>query len=219
VTAQSASRFKIAFPSTVGTGGLPLFTATSNLTTDTSGATASLGAVLFTGAVRFGTTYNGGTDGDTSTPGFISNAGAFAGTTPTGSDPIEVFNIPMRATAAGTLTFTTSFPTDHPTHDILEYNPGHSSTPLQASQIHFSTASVEVGSTFNAVNDTFTVNQDSQNNTVNPLANDANVGSNTNTLTISAVGATDHGGTVTIASDGKTLKYTNLHVHVQKSGQ
>src|SRR5262249_30264397 len=40
------------------------------------------------------------------------------------------------------------------------------------------------------------------------LANDTSIGGATNTLTISAVGATDHGGTVTIASDGKTIKYT-----------
>src|SRR5207253_2713349 len=72
----------------------------------------------------------------------------------------------------------------------------------------YGAASVEVGSTFNAVNDTFAANEDSTNNTINPLANDTNIGSNTNTLTISAVGTPNHGGTVTISSDSKTLKYT-----------
>lgn len=57
-----------------------------------------------------------------------------------------------------------------------------------------------------AVNDNFTVEEDSQNNVFDVLANDStsDVGE---TLTVTAVSATSHGGTVTIGQDG-SLRYT-----------
>jgi hypothetical protein len=52
------------------------------------------------------------------------------------------------------------------------------------------------------------VNRDTTNNTLNVLANDSAAPDTGETLTITAVGATNRGGTVTIAPDGKSLRYT-----------
>lgn len=55
-----------------------------------------------------------------------------------------------------------------------------------------------------AVNDAFTVEQDSSNNSFNVLGNDSDVDGDT--LTISAVGATDNGGVA--GTDGATISYS-----------
>jgi VCBS repeat-containing protein len=158
-----------------------------------------------TGPLTYSDTYSNDQSGTTTTAGLIDEGGAFAGSTsPLGPTKREVFSVPLRATASGTLNFSGDAADNVPQHNVLVYNQNGG---VPASQIHFGTASVEVGATFNAVNDTFTANQDSASTSFNPLANDTNIGSATNTLTISAVGATDHGGTVTIASDGKTINY------------
>jgi VCBS repeat-containing protein len=159
-----------------------------------------------TGPITYSSTYSNDQAGTTTTAGLIDEGGAFAGSTsPLGATKREVFSVPLRASASGTLTFSGDPADNLPTHNVLVYGQDGA---VPAAQIHYGLASVEVGATFNAVNDTFTANQDSSNNSFNPLANDTNIGSATNTLTISAVGTTDHGGTVTISSDGKTIKYT-----------
>ena len=58
-----------------------------------------------------------------------------------------------------------------------------------------------------AVNDNFTVAEDSLANVFDVLANDTALPDTGETLTVTAVGATNHGGTVTIGDDGK-LRYT-----------
>ncbi len=52
------------------------------------------------------------------------------------------------------------------------------------------------------------MNEDSVGTSLNPLANDEVFAGSTGELVIVAVGATNHGGTVTIAADGKTVTYT-----------
>ena len=59
-----------------------------------------------------------------------------------------------------------------------------------------------------AVADTLTVEQNSTNNTLNLLANDTITPDTGETLTITAVGATSAGGTVTIAQGGGSVVYT-----------
>jgi len=157
-----------------------------------------------TGPLTYGANYPNGRSGTAAT-GLIDEAGAFTTSSNLGGNALEVYSVPMRATAVGTLTIATDPAEDTPQHDVLVLGQNASVTDAQ---IHYGTASIEVGSTFNAVNDTFTATEDTQNNTINPLANDTNVGSNTNTLTISAVGTPNHGGVVTISSDNKSLKYT-----------
>ena len=58
-----------------------------------------------------------------------------------------------------------------------------------------------------AVDDTLPVLQDSTNNTLDVLANDLIAPDEGETLTITAVGATNNGGTVTIANDNRSLVY------------
>ncbi|TWU50499.1 putative bifunctional phosphatase/peptidyl-prolyl cis-trans isomerase [Rubripirellula tenax] len=60
----------------------------------------------------------------------------------------------------------------------------------------------------NAVNDTFTVDQDSTNTSLAVLANDTFAPDTGETLTVTAVGTTTNGGTVTIATGGTAVLYT-----------
>ncbi len=59
-----------------------------------------------------------------------------------------------------------------------------------------------------ATNDLFTVTEDSTSNSLNVLANDTTAGDPGESLSIVEVGATEHGGTVTIAGDKLSLIYT-----------
>ncbi|HEY2411242.1 MAG TPA: tandem-95 repeat protein [Pirellulaceae bacterium] len=187
------------FAQDVRSGAQGVFAAYLDVNYDSTKATV-------TGPLTYSSTYSNEQTGTTTTAGLIDEGGAFAGnTSPLGPTKREVFSVPLRASASGTLTFSGDPADGLPDHNVLVYG---QDTAVPAAQIHYSSTSVEVGPTFNAVNDTFAVNQDSSNNSINPLANDANVGSATNTLTISAVGTTDHGGIVTISSDGKTLNYS-----------
>src|SRR5207253_3233945 len=125
--------------------------------------------------------------------------------TPTGAGDHEFFSVPMRATAAGNLVFATDPADDLPKDDVLLYNVN---VPIPHEQVRYDSLAITVTGTFNAADDTFNGTEDASSNSLTPLTNDTNIGSNTNTLTISAVGTTDHGGVVTINSDNKTLKYT-----------
>jgi cyclophilin family peptidyl-prolyl cis-trans isomerase len=158
-----------------------------------------------TGSIEFVTPYGGQQSGSTSTPGLLDEVGAFAGTTEVGVGQKEIFRVPMRATAGGSLLFSADTADIFPAHETLLYGDA-AALPLE--EIRYGTAAITINATFNAVNDTFNFNEDSQNNTVTPLTNDTNIGNANNVLTISAVGTTNHGGTVTIAADGKSLKYT-----------
>src|SRR5207244_4939722 len=118
----------------------------------------------------------------TATAGLIDEAGAIGGTGETGGGTFEVFSVPMRATAAGTLAFATNPADESPSHDVLVYS--GSTSGLPASKVHYGAASIEVGATFTAVNDTFAATEDTQNTTSNPLATDTTIASNTTTLII-----------------------------------
>lgn len=159
---------------------------------------------LVTGPIQFAAPYAGQQSG-TGTPGLLDDVGAFAGTSETGSGFKEIFRVPMRATAGGNLIFSGDPADVFPAHETLLYG---DTAGLDLEEIRFGTASITVNATFEAVNDTFNFNEDSQNNSVTPLTNDTSVGGATNVLTISAVGSTSNGGTVTIAADGKSLIYT-----------
>ena len=120
----------------------------------------------------------------------------------------------MRAIASGAPTFSGDAADNLPSHNVGVYDDpvtrrtdSHRGTPGDS----LTSAAIQVASTFNAVNDSFTATEDTQNNSFNPLANDTNIGSTTNTLTITATGTPDHGGTVSIAPDGKTISYTPSH--------
>jgi len=158
-----------------------------------------------TGPIQFGTQYANATTGNTSTPGLINEVGGVSGSiTPIGGGFKELFRVPMRATAGGSLLFLAES-ADLPESEISLYGLDPEVEPAQTT---FGTASVAVALTFTPHNDTATVNEDSTNNTINVLANDTIQPGSGNVLTIASVGATNQGGTVTIASDSKSLRYT-----------
>ena len=155
------------------------------------------------GPITYGSEY-GTQHSGTASAGQIDEVGAVAGSNELGQGLHDLFSIPMVANGSGTLTFVADPADNLPAHDALVY--GQNSAVND--EVRFGSVSISVNASFNAVNDTFNVDEDSTNSSLTPLANDTNIGNNQNTLTISAVGTTDHGGTVTIASDGKSLIYT-----------
>jgi hypothetical protein len=101
---------------------------------------AALAAV--TGPIQYSSTYANGVLGDTFRPGLIDDAGSFAYLSNLGGGVYEVFSVPMRASAAGVLEFTSN-PADYsPVTDVLVYG---SNDAVPAASIHFGTVSIAVG--------------------------------------------------------------------------
>ncbi|MEX2173763.1 MAG: Ig-like domain-containing protein [Pirellulaceae bacterium] len=157
-----------------------------------------------TGALSFGSIYQLFQSGTTTTPGLVDEVGAFGQTSPIGPGKFKLVSIPMRSKAAGPLTITADPADDTEARPAAVYLDNEE---IVFQEIRFGTASIAVNSTFLAVNDTFNANEDAQNQTLTPLANDTIAPGSGNVLTISAVGATNQGGTVQIAADGKSLIY------------
>jgi cyclophilin family peptidyl-prolyl cis-trans isomerase len=186
-----------------------------DLRSNPSGIFAFFADVLFesnlatvTGAIQFGSQYANGTSGSTSTSGLIDEVGGVSGSlSPIGGGLKELFRVPMKATATGTLHFVSEFADIFPAHDTLLYGVDPPD-PLSSAEIKFGTLSANINLTFTANNDTRMVNEDSSNNTINVLANDTIQPGSGNVLTIASVGTTSNGGTVTITADKKSLRYT-----------
>lgn len=176
-----------------------VFAAFTDITWDSTKATV-------TGPIVFSSDYGGDTSGSTATAGLIDEAGAISGLSELGGAAKKVFSIPMRSSATGNLVFSTNPADLLPDHDIL-LNQNNGIAILEE-EITFGTTSITVNASFNAVADTFNVNEDAPATSLNPIANDTNVGTATNVLTIVAVGPRSNGGNVTIAGDGKTILYT-----------
>ena len=159
-----------------------------------------------TGAVGHGTTYTVAATGSTSTAGLIDEVGgASASFSGAGTDEVLLFTVPMTASKGGTLSFSSNQADLGTAHEVLVFG---SNTPVDTSNVSYGSVSVNVNSRITATNDTFNVNEDSSNTSLTVLANDSLPVGQSGTLTVSAVGSTDHGGTVTIASDNKSVKYT-----------
>jgi large repetitive protein len=171
-----------------------------------------------TGAIQFNSSF-WRTDapfasGDILTPGLINEAGSLGPFFPTApfdpanpSDPykVRVFSVPMRAKQSGLLTFTADPIEDRINHPSTVYN---ENGEVDFEEISYGSVSITVNTTFAAVNDTFNVNEDSTNNTLDPLANDTIEPGSGNVLTIDSVGTTNNGGTVTITNNGTRIAYT-----------
>ena len=161
--------------------------------------------VQVNGAIQRLNTYTTAVTGSTATPGIIDEIGAIANTiTALGKSEFAFFRIPMKVIGSGDVTFAAD-PHETDGLDIVTFG---ATAPTTPSEISYGTTTATIGLDFTAVNDTFNFNEDSSNNTLTPLANDTVTSGSATDLIITAVGTTDHGGTVTIASDGKTLKYT-----------
>ncbi len=162
--------------------------------------------------ISHGTIFTNGTSSNavlTGTAGIINELGGFTGSfNPTGADPKVVAEVRFKAKGVGTATFTAES-ADGDGTEILVFGNGNDE-PVELSRVSFGNASLAVGIDFTATNDSFNFDEDTTNNTLNVLSNDTvNSGSGA-VLTIKSVGTTSAGGTVTIASDSKTLKYSPL---------
>jgi len=158
------------------------------------------------GVLNFGSSFLANRTGNTDTAGLVDEAGAWTGGfLELGSGEFLLWNLQMEATQAGTATFTADFADAVPASQVLL---SQLNTAVPAEDIAFGSVSLVINPAFDVNNDTFTVAEDSGSTSLNPLANDQFHQGSTGQLTITAVGATNHGGTVTIATDGKTVNYT-----------
>jgi cyclophilin family peptidyl-prolyl cis-trans isomerase len=143
--------------------------------------------------------------GATTTPGLIDELGAARNSTAASLEESLVFvEVQFKAKATGQVNFT-SDPAEGNGRSFLLYD---LDTAVPSPRVAFGAASLAIGRNFTANNDSFNFNEDSVANSMDVLANDTiNAGSNA-VLSIIAVGATNAGGTVTIASDSRSLRYT-----------
>lgn len=162
--------------------------------------------VQVTGEVQFNGGYTVGTSGTTTTAGLVDELGAVSNSTaPINAGLKLMFEIPMTILAGGQLSFTTDPADSLPAHDVLLFG---RDPAVPSAEVKYPTLTIGVDTTFTAVSDTFNFNEDTASNSLTVLANDTIVPGSGNVLTISAVGATDHSGTVAISGDAKTLLYT-----------
>ena len=159
-----------------------------------------------TGAVQFNGGYTVGPSGSTATAGLVDELGAVSSNTvPINTGLKLMFEIPMKVLAGGQFSITTDPADSLPAHDVLLFG---QDPPVPSNQVRYGSLSLSVDTTFTAVNDTFSFNEDTTNDSLTVLANDTIVPGSGNVLTISAVGATDHSGTAQISGDGKKIFYT-----------
>jgi cyclophilin family peptidyl-prolyl cis-trans isomerase len=159
-----------------------------------------------TGAVQFNGGYTVGPSGSTTTPGLVDELGAVSSnTSPINTGLKLMFEIPMKVLAGGQFSITTDPADSLPAHDVLLFG---QDPPVPSNQVKYGSLSLSVDTTFTAVNDTFSFNEDTTNDSLTVLANDTIVPGSGNVLTISAVGTTDHSGTAQISGDGKKIFYT-----------
>lgn len=152
-------------------------------------------------ALTFHDPYVNGQSGVLTTAGLIDEGGAFAAFTQTGALEKLVFSVKMKADQSGQVQFVGD-PADDTGHDILVFG---SDAPIDWDAVTIVPTSLTVTAGITAVDDLYNVDEDSTGTTLNVLSNDVNIlGGN---LTITQVGGTDHGGTVTIATNGSNLTY------------
>ncbi len=148
--------------------------------------------------------YGGGSSG-TITSGLLDEVGSFSPSLQgLGSGVVEFFTATFTANRSGTLTFTGNRPDLAPAHEVGLYG---TNDMVPFDEISYGETSLTiVNPNFHALNDALQANEDSTNNSLNVLANDS--GQAGRTLSIVAVGTSSRGSSVTIAPDGKTLKYS-----------
>ena len=143
-------------------------------------------------------TIESGTVGD----GLIDELGAVSSSTsPTGTAQVRIASVRMRALQSGQVTFNTE-PADGSGSDFLLF--GEDET-IPDSGVGFGSVSLAIDASFAAVNDSFTVNEDSNNNSLTVLANDTTANASV-TLTLVSVGTPSAGGQATVS--GNAVRYT-----------
>jgi large repetitive protein len=137
--------------------------------------------------------------------GLINELGAFSSrTSPLGPDSRLFAEITFVAKATGDAGLRTES-ADDVGNDVLLYD---DSLPIALTKVDFGSSSFAVGADFEVVDDVFNFDEDSGLQSLNVLGNDTTTGSST-VLTITSVGSTSGGGTLVIATDGKSINYTS----------
>jgi large repetitive protein len=140
--------------------------------------------------------------GSSPPPDLLDEIGAFGPITPVGGGKHLLFAAPFRAEQHGQVTFGLE-PSDMVGREVLLFGQNE---PVAWNAITFVDASLTVDSGLAAVDDLFNVDEDSANFPLDVLQNDIN--ETGQAVTITQVGPTSHGGTVTIATGGQQLLYT-----------
>lgn len=161
--------------------------------------------VAVNGSLTYGSEYSTQPLGSVATPGLIDEAGAVAGLTELNGGEYLLWSLPMTATHAGTALFTADPSDILPSNEVLLFR---DEAGLASEHISYGSTLLTVQPGFVANDDTFSVDEDSPGTVLDVLANDQVVSGSPGNLTITAVGTTSHGGSVTIAQDGKSVTYT-----------
>ncbi|MCE2812187.1 MAG: tandem-95 repeat protein [Planctomycetaceae bacterium] len=188
---------------TGGSGtGEGVFTAYVDLNYDSSKVEP-----VATNPITYDQLFQNGKSGDLSVPGLINELGAFSSLTAgPGRDPQNFVTVRMRAKAGGTAKFTMDEADEGNKAFGLFLDSVNSGVP--ANRVLFDSKSLNVTSSFTAVDDSFSVNEDTTNNSIDVLANDTLSSGSNSVLSLVSVSTPDKGGTVSIASGEKTLVYT-----------
>jgi cyclophilin family peptidyl-prolyl cis-trans isomerase len=155
------------------------------------------------GTISYGSTFPNSPSGETGTPGLIDELGGVASSATYGGEEVLLATIPMRAQQSGDVTFTGEEADDVPANYVLLHG---ENTFVPAERIIYGTTSLTVDISFGAVADSYNVAEDSDETTLDVLDNDEVFPGSTGELTITDVDDATN-GTVTIASDGKSLIY------------
>ena len=150
----------------------------------------------------------------TSSPGLLDEVGAIGqlltGPPFPGTGEILLFKQAFTAKKSGQLTFESN-ESDSLDLDTTRYQPN--TTLFPKSRIEFGAVTLSIDPTVTAVVDTFNIDEDSQNRTLDPIFNDTVTVGNRSDLIITGVGPVSQiegvaSGTVTISDDKKTLLFT-----------
>ena len=161
--------------------------------------------VTMDGTVTFGSDYPNGHNSNLSTPGLVDETGGFAGTTDLGGGEFLLFSVPLQAVATGTALFESDAADQLPLHEILRYGPV---LDVEADEVLYGNTSLTIDPAFNAVDDTFSVDEDSSATTLTVLSNEQIFQGSTGNLTVVDVSSPSQGGIVTIPANGLSVLYT-----------
>jgi len=169
-----------------------VFTAYADILFD-----STLVTPVITTPIQYGPTFSTNPDGTIQT-GLINELGAISNViSATRQREVLVATIRMRATSAGTVTFT-SESADTPDNDFSLFG---TDDAIQPALINYGRTSLTIGGRFTAANDTFAVAQGAAASSINVLANDTFTSGVTGTLSVTSVGTPSRGGTATIVNN------------------
>jgi cyclophilin family peptidyl-prolyl cis-trans isomerase len=165
---------------------------------------ASLVSPNGTDPIGHGTTFTSGQTG-TISAGLVDELGGFAGSlTPTGGDVLLLAEVTFRADATGNAIFNLN-QVENNNNEYLFFSP---TDAVPGTAVSFVNATLPIGLNYTVANDTLSVDEDSQANSLDVLANDIVDAGSGAILTIQAVEGLTSGGNATVASDGLSVIYT-----------